>query len=46
MLAQELHTPEIQKREVYAILKDNIWTANLAEMGLLSSFDCGIKYLL
>ena len=25
---------------------DNIWSADLAEMGWLSSFSCGVKYLL
>ena len=28
------------------MFKDNIWAANLAEMGSLSSFIGGIKYLL
>ena len=34
--AEELHKPVIEKfkrRKVYAIIKDNIWTADLAEMG-------------
>ena len=30
---------------VYARFKDHIWTAELAEMGSLSSLDWGIKYL-
>ena len=29
------------------MFKDNIWAADLAEMGSLgSSFNCGVKYLL
>ena len=38
VLAEELHKPVIKKfkrRKVYARLKDNIWVADLAEMGLL-----------
>ena len=27
-------------------VKDHIWTADLSEMGSLSSFDCGVKYSL
>ena len=34
------------KRRVFARLKDTIWAADLAEMGSLSSFKCGVKYLL
>ena len=33
------------KLKVYARLKDNIWAADLAEMGSLSLFNCGFKYL-
>ena len=47
-LAQQLHKPEIrklQRREVYAKFEDNIWAADLAEMGSLSSFNRDIKYL-
>ena len=35
-LAQELHKPvmkRFKRRRVYARFKDNIWAANLAEMG-------------
>ena len=28
------------------MFKDNIWAADLAKMGSLSSFNCGVKYLL
>ena len=40
VLAQELHKTVIenfQKRKAYARFKDNIWAADLAEMGSLSS---------
>ena len=49
VLAQELHKTVIKKfkrRKVYARFKDNIRDADLAEMGLLSSKNRGIKYLL
>ena len=49
MLAQELHKPVIKKfkrRKVYARFKDTIWAADLADMGSLSSFNRGVKYLL
>ena len=49
VLAKEWHKPLIkkfQRRKVYAMsLWDNIWAADLAEIGSLSSFNCGIKYL-
>ena len=48
-LAEELHKPIIKKtkrRKVYAIFKDNIWAADLTEMGLLSSSNKNVKYLL
>ena len=47
-LAKELHRPVIKKfkRRVYPRFKDNIWAADLAEMGSLSSFNRGVKYLL
>ena len=47
-VAQELHEPVIKKfkrRRDYARFKDNIW-ADLAEMGLLSSKNKNVKYLL
>ena len=40
-LAQEFHKPMIKKFN-----KNNIWAADLAEMGLLSSRNRGVKYLL
>ena len=47
MLAQELHKLKIKKfkRKVYERFKDNIWPADLAEMGSLSSTNQGAKYL-
>ena len=52
-LAEEWHKPVIKKfkrSKVYARFKDNIWTADLAEMGLLrislSSKNKNVKYLL
>ena len=45
--AQTLHKPVIKKfgrRNVYASFKDNIWAADLAEMGSLFPFNHGIKY--
>ena len=39
-LAEELHKPVIKKfkkRKAYTRFKDNIWAAELAEMGSLSS---------
>ena len=49
MLAQELHKQLVKKfkgRKVYARLKDNIWTADLDEMGSLSSMNQGVQNLL
>ena len=48
MLAQELYKLVIKKfkrRNVYERFKDNIWPADLAEMGSLSSTNQGVKYL-
>ena len=48
-LAKELHKPVIKKfkrRKVYATFKDNIWSADLAEMESLSSKNKNVKYLL
>ena len=47
-LAQELHKPviKLKRRKVYARFKENIWAADLAEMGILSSKNRGTKYLL
>ena len=46
--SQELHKPVIKKlkrRKVYARFKDNIWAADLAEMGLLFSEIRGVNYV-
>ena len=43
-MVQELHKPVIKKfkeRKTYAKFKDNIWAADLAEMGSLSSKNRG-----
>ena len=48
VLAQELHKPVIKKfkrRKVYAKFKGKIWAADLAEIGLLSSKNWGVKNL-
>ena len=48
-LAEELHKPVIKKlkrRKVYTRFKDNIWAADLAEMGSLPSKNKNVKYLL
>ena len=48
-LAEDFHKPLIRKfkrRKVYARFKDNIWGADLTEMGLLSSKNKNVKYLL
>ena len=46
-LAQEIHKPVIQKikrRKIYSRLKENIWAADLAELGSLSSFNRIVNY--
>ena len=48
-LAEELHKPFIkkfEKRNVHAAFKDNIWSADLADMQLLSKYNKGIRFLL
>ena len=48
-LAQEWYhsvIKNLKRRRVYAKLKDNIWAANLAEIGSLFSENWGVKYLL
>ena len=48
-LSQEQHKPvlkKIRRRRAYARFKDNIWAADLAERGSLSSQNWGVKYLL
>ena len=44
---EELHKPVIKKfkRKVYARFKNNIWAADLAEMGSLSSKNKNVNYL-
>ena len=46
-LAEEFNKPVKKKkrRKIYARFKDNIWAADLAEMGSLSSENKNIKYL-
>ena len=47
-LAEELHKPVTKKfksRKFYARFKDNIWTADLADMKSLSSHNKNVKYL-
>ena len=49
VLAQELHKPAIKKfkrRKVSARFKDNVRTADLAEIRSLSSFNGDVKHLL
>ena len=49
-LAEELDKPVTKKvskrRRTYARFQDNIWAADYAEMGSLSSMNKNIKYLL
>ena len=48
-LAEELHKRIIrkfEKRKVHAAFKDNIWSADLADMQLLSRYNKGIRFLL
>ena len=48
-LPEELHKLVIKKfkrRNVYATYKDNIWAGDLAEIGLLSSKNKNVRYLL
>ena len=48
-LAEELHKPIIrkfEKRKVYSSFIDNIWSADLADMQLISKFNEGIRILL
>ena len=48
-LANELHKPNIrkfEKRRVYSTFKDNIWSADLADMQSLSKYNKGIRFLL
>ena len=47
-LARELHKPVIKhsRKEESKRFKDNIWAADLAEMGSLSSKNKNVRYLL
>ena len=48
-LARELHkqvTKNFERRKVYPRFKDNIWAADLSELGSLPSKNQGVKYLL
>ena len=48
-LAEELHKPIIrkfEKRKVHTAFKDNIWSADLADMQLLNKYNNGIRFLL
>ena len=48
-LVEELNKSVVKKfkrRTVYVTFKDNIWPADLAEMGSLSSKNRNVKYLL
>ena len=46
-LADELHKPIIRKfkkTKVHSVFKDNIWSADLADIQLLSRYNKGIIY--
>ena len=48
-LAEELHKPVIKKfkkRKVQSHFVDNVWSANLADMQLISNFNKGFRFLL
>ena len=48
-LAQKLHKPVIKKykrRRAYGRFKDNLWAADLAEIGRLSSKNRSFRHLL
>ena len=48
-IAKELHKPIIRKfkkGKVYSAFRDNIWSADLADMQLISKFNKGFKFLL
>ena len=49
VLAKELHKPIIRKfnkRKVYPTFIDNIWSADLADMQLISKFNKRLRFLL
>ena len=45
-LTQEPVIKKFKRSTVYACFENNIWSADLAEIGSLSSFNCGVKYIL
>ena len=48
-LAEELHKPitkKFKKRSIYSGFKDNIWSVDLADMQLISTFNRGFRFLL
>ena len=48
-LTEELHKPIIRKskkRRVYSAFKDNIWSADLVDMQLISKLNKGYRFLL
>ena len=48
-LAKELHKPifkNFKRRKVFSSFKDNIFGVDLADMGLISKYNKGIRYLL
>ena len=48
-LAEELHKPiikKLKKTKVYSAFKDNIWSADLADMQLISKLNKGSRFLL
>ena len=48
-LAEELHNPIIRKSKkgtIYSAFKDNIWSADLADIQLISKFNKVIRFSL
>ena len=48
-LAEKLHKPifrNFKERTVYSGFKDNVWSADLADMQLISKFNKGFRFLL
>ena len=47
-LAEELHKPifrNLKKRTVYSGFKDNVWSADLVDMQLISKLNKGFRFL-
>ena len=47
-LAEKLHKPifrNFKERTVYSGFKDNVWSADLADMQLISKFNKGFRFL-